>query len=184
MLKILDAESENTAQKGGAFEQLVKAFLEQDKAQSARFDEVWHWAEWEGNQNQHDIGIDLVARERDSGELVAIQCKFYRPGTSIALDQLNKFLAAYSVDTFASGIFVSTSEKWTGNAEKALSDRKDKPVSRWGPDVFENSSIDWSEFSFDRPSEMAQKEAKTLRNTSRKRSRMLSKGLESMTAAS
>ncbi len=168
LIRILDEESENTVQKGGAFEQLVKAFLEQDKAQSARFDEVWHWAEWEGNHNQHDTGIDLVARERDSGELVAIQCKFYRPGTSIALAQLNKFLAAYSVDTFSSGIFVSTSEKWTGNAEKALSARIDKPVSRWGPDVFENSSIDWSEFSLYRPSEMAQKEAKSLREYQKK----------------
>ena len=168
LIRILDQESESTVQKGSAFEQLVKAFLEQDKAQSARFDKVWLWAEWEGNQNQHDIGIDLVARERDSGALVAIQCKFYRPGTTIALDQLNKFLAAFSVDTFSSGIFVSTSEKWTANAEKALSDRKDKPVSRWGPDIFENSSIDWSRFSLDHPSEMAQKEAKALREYQKK----------------
>ncbi len=168
LIRILDEESESTVQKGSAFEQLVKAFLEQDKAQSARFDKVWLWAEWEGNQNQHDIGIDLVARERDSGELVAIQCKFYRPGTTIALDQLNKFLAAFSVDTFSSGIFVSTSEKWTANAEKALSDRKHKPVSRWGPDDFENSSIDWSRFSLDHPSEMAQKEEKTLREYQKK----------------
>ncbi len=168
LLTRLGGQAESTAQKGQVFERLVKAFLEQDKAQSDKFDKVWLWSEWEGNQNQHDIGIDLVARERDSGELVAIQCKFYRPGTAIALDQLNKFLAAYSVDTFSRGIFVSTSGKWTANAEKALSDRKDKPVSRWGPDDFEKSSIDWSKFSFDRPSEMAQKEPKALREYQKK----------------
>ncbi len=168
LIRILDEESENTVQKGAAFEQLVKAFLEQDRAQSKRFDKVWLWSEWPGNQNRHDTGIDIVARERDSGELVAIQCKFYRPGSSIALDQLNKLLAAYSVDTFSRGIFVSTTEKWTANAEKALSDRKDKPVSRWGPDDFEKSSIDWTKFSLDRPSEMAQKEPKALREYQKK----------------
>ncbi len=168
LLTRLGGQAESTSQKGQVFERIVKAFLEQDKAQSDKFDKVWLWSEWEDNQNQHDIGIDLVARERDSGELVAIQCKFYRPGTAIALDQLNKFLAAYSVDTFSRGIFVSTSGKWTANAEKALSDRKDKPVSRWGPDDFEKSSIDWSKFSFDRPSEMAQKEPKALREYQKK----------------
>ena len=168
LLAGLSGEAVNTAQKGQVFERVVKAFLEQDKAQSKRFDKVWLWSEWDGNQNQHDIGIDLVARERNRGELVAIQCKFYRPGSSIALDQLNKFLAAYSVDTFSSGIFVSTSEKWTANAEKALEDRGDKPVQRWGPDDFEKSSIDWSKFSLDRPNEMAQKVPKALREYQKK----------------
>ena len=159
----MDEQSGDNVQKGTAFEQLVKAFLESDKAQSGRFERAWLWGEWPGNQNRHDTGIDLVARERDSGDMVAIQCKFYDPNTTISLSDVNKFLGAYSVDQFASGIFVSTSEKWGTNAEKSLLDRRDKPISRWGPDVFENSSIDWQEFSLARPSVLAQKGEKTLR---------------------
>ena len=163
LIRILESEWHNTAEKGTAFERLVKAFLEQDRAQSQRFDKVWRWTEWEGNQNQHDSGIDLVARERDTGNLVAIQCKFFAPHAYIRLPEVTKFLAAYSVDAFSSGIFVSTSEKWGSTAEQALRDREDKPVTRWGPEVFENSSIDWSAFSLDRPDALELRELKSLR---------------------
>ncbi|MYE26634.1 MAG: DEAD/DEAH box helicase [Chloroflexi bacterium] len=158
----MTAESETNVEKGYTFERVVKNFLQQDKALSAQYDEVWLWPEWEGNQNQHDIGIDLVARERHSGEYVAIQCKCYRPGSSIDRQQVNKFLGAYAVQTFSKGIFVSTSDKWTSNAEAALVNL-DKPVTRWGPDVFENSSIDWSKFTLDHPDELPSKPPKELR---------------------
>ena len=60
LLSVLNDRADNAAEKGHNFEQVVKAFLQQDKALSAQYDEVWLWSEWEGNQNQHDIGIDLV----------------------------------------------------------------------------------------------------------------------------
>ena len=160
LLRILDKQAENTVQKGRLFELLVKAFLEQDKAQAARFDKVWLWSDWPGNQNRHDTGIDIVAREGETGDLVAIQCKFFSPDTTISLAEVNKFLAAYSVDAFSSGIFVSTSENWGKNAEHALEGHESKPVLRWGPQIFEDSSIDWSQFSFSHPSFLAQKDSK------------------------
>ena len=167
LIRRLTAESETNAEKGYTFERVVKNFLERDKALSAQYDEVWLWSEWEGNQNQHDVGIDLVARERDSGEYVAIQCKCYRPGSAIDRQQVNKFLGAYAVQTFSKGIFVSTSDKWTNNAEAALVNL-DKPVSRWGPDIFENSSIDWSKFTLDHPDELPSKPPKELRDYQKK----------------
>ena len=163
VLRKLDVMSSSAAEKGILFEKLVKAFLEQDKAQSERFDKVWLWTEWPGNQNRHDTGIDLVARERVNGDLVAIQCKFFVPTAAITLEQLNKFLGAYSTDQFASGIFVSTSENWTRNAENALDDRIAKPVVRWGQSVFEDSSIDWTRFSLSRPQILKRQEQKSLR---------------------
>ena len=38
-----------------------------------------------------------------------------------------------------------------------------KPVARWGPDIFENSSIDWSAFDLDNPSGALRRPTKTLR---------------------
>ena len=72
LLESLSQKTVSTAQKGQIFERIVKAFLEQDRAQAERYDAVWLWSDWPGNQNQHDTGIDLVARERHSGDLVAI----------------------------------------------------------------------------------------------------------------
>ncbi len=163
VLAELDARAQSTAEKGRLFERLVKAFLEWDKAQNQRFTRVWLWTEWPGNGGQHDTGIDVVAEERDSGDLVAIQCKFYGPGSSIGLGEVNKFLTAYGTTQFASGIIVSTTDAWTGNAAAALENR-DKPVSRWGPDVFENSSIEWQTFDLDHPGDLTRRQTKYLRD--------------------
>ena len=163
VLAELDACAQSTVEKGHSFERLAKAFLERDKAQAQRFTRVWLWPDWPGNQGQHDIGIDIVAEERDGGDLVAIQCKFYGPSTQIVREHVNSFLGAYGAEEFAKGIFVSTSDLWTGNAEKAIANFG-KPVARWGPDIFENSSIDWSTFDLNRPADLSMRQTKNLRD--------------------
>lgn len=178
LIRTLDLESETNVQKGQVFERVVKAFLEQDKAQSERFDKVWLWSEWPGNQRRHDTGIDLVAREHETGNLVAIQCKFFRPDARIYLSHISTFLAAYSVDTFSSGIIVSTSEDWGPNADEALEGRESKPVSRWGPNEFEDSSILWQQSSFKPPIKLAQKEQKRLRGEQREALKDVIQGFE------
>lgn len=163
VLDELAASAQSNVEQGRSFERLVKAFLERDKAQAARFRRVWHWTDWPGNAGRPDTGIDLVAEERDSGQLVAIQCKFYTSGRRLIREEANKFLGAYGTTQFARGIIVSTSDDWTENAEDALRDR-DKQVLRWGPDVFEHSSIDWRTFDLDRPADMERRPTKTLRD--------------------
>lgn len=81
----IDEVSENTKEKGDLFEKVVQAFIRQDKARGERFSHVWRWREWPDRNNRPDTGIDLVARERDSGNLVAIQCKYRQPGTTSIL---------------------------------------------------------------------------------------------------
>ena len=167
ILNELAASAQSNVAKGRSFERLVKAFLERDKAQSARFRRVWHWTDWPGSAGRPDIGIDLVAEERDTGHLVAIQCKFYDPNRTIYLSYISTFLAACGEAAFHSGIVVSTSEKWSDNAAGALKPGRagrDKPVHSWGPDVFEHSSIDWRTFDLDRPADMERRPTKTLRD--------------------
>ena len=157
VLDVLASKARTSMEKGRVFEALVKAFIEVDAEQSRRFDQVWLWSEYPKRGNRQDTGIDLVARERDGGRLVAIQAKFYAPDARIPLEQLNKFLAAYSTDEFAAGVFVSTTANWTENAKNALLNRESKPVDRWLPEVFENSSIDWEDFSLARPRALKRK---------------------------
>ena len=158
----LDASARSLAEKGRLFERLAKTFLEQDKAQAQRFARVWLWSDWPGNKGQHDVGIDLVAQEWDTDNLVAIQCKFFDKRTMIARQHANSFLGACGASEFASGIFVSTTEHWTKNARHAI-EGFGKPVSIWGPEVFEKSSIDWQSFSLDSPVNLARHQTKTLR---------------------
>ena len=163
VIKRIDEVSDNTTEKGTLFEKVVKAFIEQDKARSERFSHVWLWYDWPGRTDRPDIGIDLVARERDSGNLVAIQCKFRKPGTTLYLDDIATFLTALGHTKFSEGVIVSTTENWGPNIENSLKSR-DKPVARWGVWHFENSSIDWSKFRLGNPSNLASREVKTLRD--------------------
>ena len=117
-------------------------------------------------------------RERDTGDLVAIQCKFYAEDNSIALEQLNKFLTAYGAIQFASGIMVATTDNWTRNAKDTIREARTKPVNYWGPDIFENSSIDWRVFDLDNPSGAARKPTKILREYQQKALNAVIDGLE------
>ena len=58
------------------------------------FDEVWKLSDVpvEYNIPKKDTGVDLVARERETGVLVAIQCKFYSKETKIYKDDIDSFL--------------------------------------------------------------------------------------------
>ena len=162
ILNRIEEVSDNTTEKGDLFEKVVKAFIQQDKARSERFSHVWSWYEWPGRNNRTDIGIDLVARERDSGNLVGIQCKFRKPGSTLYLENIATFLTALGHVEFSEGIVVSTTENWGPNVENSLKNR-DKPVARWGVWHFENSSIDWTKFRLGNPSDLASKEAKVIR---------------------
>lgn len=141
----IDARSANAAQKGRLFEQLTKAFLEQEKNNRARFKKVWLWNEWPDHGQQKDIGIDIVAKTYDD-QLIAIQCKFISPQGRIDLkpQKVTNFTAALNSRqwNFAEGIFVSTCDHWTKDAENALNHSKIH-VSRWSCEIFEKSSIDW-----------------------------------------
>jgi predicted helicase len=138
----LRASALSEADKGAKFERLVQSYLRVDPVFSDQFSEVWLWGEWPGNQGKHDTGIDLVAKSRTTGELTAIQCKFFAPTTSVSKPMIDSFLAASGTNAFADRIIVSTTEKWNSNAEQALKDQT-KPARRIGLSDLEHSRIDW-----------------------------------------
>ena len=63
---------------GDKFERLIANYLLTDPQYADRLAEVWLWSEWPDRSGM-DVGIDLVARERGTGDYWAIQCKFYDP---------------------------------------------------------------------------------------------------------
>ena len=156
ILRILAEKARNNTEKGRVFEKLVESFVREEAAQSERFSNVWLWDDYPKKNGRADFGVDLVAEERDNGGVIAIQCKFYASSRRINRKDVDPFLSATGMNEFSGGIFVSTTE-WNKNAEDALQGR-DKPIERWGVQVFEDSSINWERYSLTAPGQMTWRE--------------------------
>lgn len=135
---------------GDRFERLVANYLVTDPLYADRFSDVWLWGEWPGRGNKPDTGIDLVAKERATGDCCAIQCKFYDPDQILQKADIDSFFTASGKAPFTSRIIVSTTDKWSKHAEEALRDQK-IPVTRLRVQDLADSPIDWSHFSIKSP---------------------------------
>ena len=178
--EILDGlyfEAKTQRGKGTSFERLVRQFLLTDPRYAERFDDVWMWSDWPGRGARPDHGIDLVARERETGELCAVQCKFYDPQTGvITKNDVDSFLAESGTGEFTSRLFVSTTERWNSAAEETVS-RQAIPVSRVGLEDLFNSTIDWDSFSLETPEVMIRTGGKSLREHQKRALDAVSAGL-------
>jgi len=102
---------------GDKFERLVATYLTVDPLYQDKYSDVWLWTEWPGRGNQPDTGIDLVAKERYTGEYCAIQCKFYLPSHNLQKEDIDSFFTASGKKPFTSRIIVSTTDRWSNNAD-------------------------------------------------------------------
>ena len=143
------------------FERLIKAFLSEDPLFKERFGRVYLWSEWPGRRGEQDTGIDLVAEEREGG-LCAVQCKFYGEGQYIGREDIDPFLVASARRPFTARIFVSTTERWSKNAEKVLADQI-VAVQRIGVAELEASPFDWSRFDPAHPDQLPRRKPKRVR---------------------
>lgn len=141
----------HTRDQGDRLERLTKEFLTKDSIQSRLYKKVYLWKDWDGRENFGDIGIDLVAENVDGG-VTAIQCKFYDEQSTIAKEHIDSFISASGRKPFTHRIIVSTTDKWSKNAEKMLEEQR-FPVQRMGLQTFRDSNIDWSTYSLDDPGE-------------------------------
>ncbi len=151
---------------GDKFERLIAAFLKTDPLYVDLYSDVWLWQEWPNRGPHADAGIDLVARERCTGELCAIQCKFYDPSHWLSKADIDSFFTASGRVPFTRRMIVSTTDKWGSNAEEALKEQH-TPVVRLCVRDLEASPVDWSQFSLNRPQDMRLKTKDDLREHQR-----------------
>ncbi|MCO4532261.1 putative DNA repair helicase RadD [Streptococcus infantarius subsp. infantarius] len=153
----INNSAETQRDRGTYFEYLVRAYFQNEPTYKNEFKNVWMLVDVpeEYGIPKTDIGVDLVA-EKFTGELVAIQAKFY--DHPIQKSNIDSFLSELGKDYYESGIIVASTDKWGKNAEKALADRSD--VIRIGLSDLRNSRIDWDKFSFERPEEVEVKSKK------------------------
>jgi len=143
-------QAESTRDLGDKFERLIAAYLRADPEYQNQYSDVWLWRDWPERTSNVDTGIDLVAKERATGDYCAIQCKFYHPDHSLQKSDIDSFFTASGKKGFTHRLIVSTTDNWSKHAEEALK-RQQIPVTRLRVQDLANSPIDWSQFDLERP---------------------------------
>lgn len=149
ILQQIRSTSATNRERGTRFERLMVTYLKSDPQWTEQFDEVWMWADSPlADANATDTGIDLVARDVETGGYCAIQCKFYEPHHTVAKADIDSFFTASGRSGVTRRMIISTTEKWGPNAEAALQDQQ-IPVTLIGMAALESSPIDWGKVGAD-----------------------------------
>jgi predicted helicase len=159
ILEELRINSTSEKDKGDKFEKLMLAFFQSEPTYTSQFKNVWLWKDWKGNQGRPDTGIDLVAENVHGSGFTAIQCKFYAPNVTLEKKDIDSFFTESGKAPFTHRIIVSTTNNWSIHALNSLVNQ-DKPTSRIGIPVLENSAIDWNSIVESKTSKLRLKDKK------------------------
>jgi predicted helicase len=152
LLDTFRATAVTEREKGNYFERLVKTYLLNEPYYRDLYaGRVWLWEEWRKEAASRgmgdvgtDAGIDLVA-ETPTGELHAIQAKFYGEDAVLSLKTFATFLTAAGKKHFSHGLIFLTATRSTGHLRDALQGQK-TPISLVTLHDLEASQIDWSTY--------------------------------------
>lgn len=141
------ASAKTEREKGTYFEELIQTYFRHEAAYKDLYSHVWTYAEWakEYGVDGKDVGIDLVAKTNGTEEYHAIQCKFYDEGYTVLKKDIDSFFTASGKKSFTHRIIVTTTDKWSNNAEDALRDQT-PPVTKIDLYTLAKSQIDWSKY--------------------------------------
>lgn len=153
----------NQRDRGTFFEELVKIYLQNEPVYKNLYSDVWLLKEIPEKYGipKQDTGVDLVAKNRITGKLTAIQAKFYQG--KIGKAEINSFIAELGKSYYSDGLIVSTTDEWNQNALNTI-EKQTKQVQRIGLSNLRHSSIDWSIFDFEKPKEVVVDSPKKLRD--------------------
>ncbi|MCQ6276400.1 DEAD/DEAH box helicase [Bacillus sp. V3B] len=164
LIKIIN-ESAGTIQRdrGTYFEQLVQIYLQNEPIYKNLYSDVWQLKDVpkEYGIPKKDTGVDLVAKNRNTGELTAIQAKFYKGKVGKA--EINSFIAELGKSYYSAGMIVSTTDEWNQNALDTVNSQT-KQVQKIGLSDLRHSKVDWSSVDFEKPKEIIVKSYKKTRD--------------------
>lgn len=131
--------------KGTLFEKIAQIYFKNEPTYKNLFSDVWLLNEVPAEYAipKKDTGVDLVARNESTGELTAIQAKFY--DKKIYKRNIDSFLAELGKSYYSAGIIVYSLDSLSVNADEAIN-RLSKPVAQIGLSDLRNSRIDWESF--------------------------------------
>ena len=156
LLSQLRQQSQTVRDQGTAFENLMVAYFQTEPCYKELYQNVQPYGTWAAEHlneldlgSTTDAGIDLVATTF-TGEHHAIQCKNYAPDHTLQKKDIDSFFTASGKTHFSNRIIVSTTDKWSKNAEDAL-EGQHIPVSKITLSDLENSVIDWTQYHIGEP---------------------------------
>ena len=121
-LKEIRQKAKNPREKGDLFERAIKDFLKASPEHS--FEDVWMRKDWPDLKKYgfpvRDLGIDLVAKEKETGKFWAIQCKCYDENYQVNKPDIDSFFTESGKKPFSVRLIVTTTNNWGTNAEEAL----------------------------------------------------------------
>ncbi len=121
-LKEIRKKAKSESEKGTLFEKAIRDFLKQSPEHS--FEDVWMRKEWPELKKYgfpvRDLGIDLIAKEKETGKLWAIQCKCFDENYQVNKPDIDSFFTESGKEPFEVRLIVTTTNNWGANAEEAL----------------------------------------------------------------
>ena len=90
-----------------------------------------------------DLGIDLVAKEKETGSFWAIQCKCYDEQYQVNKPDIDSFFTESGKKPFSVRLIVTTTNNWGANAEEALKSQT-KECKVLGLYDLEKVDFEWS----------------------------------------
>lgn len=103
--------------KGTQFERLTRFFLKNDPLWKSRFSEVWMWSNAPTNDGA-DIGIDLVAKDREDNSYWAIQCKCLDNEATLHYQSVGTFYGKTGIDgTYPHTMIVTSASRFSAHLE-------------------------------------------------------------------
>ena len=104
---------------GRKFEVFCKWFLENDPEWSKIVEKVWLWDDYPNKWQRQDLGTDLIFRDKD--DLIwAVQAKCYSEHRSTTKGDMNSFLADTGRPEVDRRLWMQTTNKIEGKADKTL----------------------------------------------------------------
>lgn len=157
-----EQSSEIQREKGTLFEKIAQIYFKNEPTYKNLFSDVWLLNEVpeEYAIPKKDTGVDLVARNEATGDLTAIQAKFY--DNKIYKRHIDSFLAELGKSYYSDGIIVYSLDSLSSNADEAIN-QLSKPVAQIGLSDLRNSQVDWESFIPSRPNEVKVKNVKKTR---------------------
>ena len=121
-LKEIRKKAKSESEKGTLFEKNIRNFLKKSPEHS--FEDVWMRKDWPDLKKYgfpvRDLGIDLIAKEKETGKFWAIQCKCFDENYQINKPDIDSFFTESGKKPFEVRLIVTTTNNWGANAEEAL----------------------------------------------------------------
>jgi predicted helicase len=147
------AQAGSNSARGTSFERLMVCFLKTYQVYDRKFSNVWQWTDFPYKKDigDRDTGIDLAALTAE-GEFWAVQCKFYKEGTSVPKAAVDSFISTSSRTftgpdgkkcKFSCRLLIATTDNWSQEAANVCANQ-DPPFLRISLSDLEAAEVDWA----------------------------------------